>query len=116
LKLSFGFLIDNIEKPTEELTLASGMIESSYTILQDHYKKIADHLASVDKHLTTIREQHERIRKIFSIRVLSKGSNQPIQISPEKQFQCEDENRILILNNENVFLGGCYAKIVVYNR
>ncbi len=114
LGVSFGFLIGSIERPIEELTLASGMIASSYSILQDHYQKVTEHLASVEKLLTAIREQHERIRKIFSFRVLSKGAAQPLTASSEiKDFKVEVENHALTINNQNVL---CFAKSIATKK
>ena len=102
LGINFAFLIESIERPIEELTLAAGMISSSYSILQEHYKKMSEHLGVVENLLTTVREQHERIRKIFSFRVLSKGNPQPPQTPADKEFKHDIENLSLTTNNENV--------------
>lgn len=53
--------------------------------------------------LATIREQHERIRRIFSFRVVNKGSSQPAPTPPDKEFKSEVENLALTSNNDNLF-------------
>jgi len=55
LGINFAFLIESIEKPIENLTLASGMISSSYKILQDHYNKTNELLEVVEKYEVKIK-------------------------------------------------------------
>ncbi len=91
--------------------MASGMINSSYAILQEHCAKINGQLASVEKYyfghhsgrmLSTVREQHERIRRIFSFQVVNKGASQPGPTPPDKEFRPDNENQALACNNEHV--------------
>lgn len=106
LEINLAFLIGSIEKPIEKLRQASGMISSSYGILQEHYKKIEDYLGNIETYfipifrlMTSIREQNERVKKIFSLKVC-KGKE------PGKtdavDLKLEEENRILNTNNDNV--------------